>query len=48
MNDRKLDQIIDGALEILKVILAGARSNDPLAKQAALDKSEQIARKLKP
>ena len=45
MNEQK---IIDGLLEILKTLLAGARSDDPHAKQAALDKSEQIARRLKP
>lgn len=45
MNEQK---IIAGLLEILKELLRGARSNDPLAKQAALDKSEQIARRLKP
>lgn len=36
MGDRRQTQIVNALLEILKTLLAGARSDDPHAKQAAL------------
>jgi len=42
------DRTVNALLEILKTLLAGARSDDPHAKQAALARAEKIVKGLKP